>query len=205
MLRIPNHFSNSNLNYNRTRTNYEDSKSENIEYNSNFAKRFKKDGHKLNVDLQFSTNKDKNIADIFDSEYGNDKTNNNQVQSRSLFQTDYVLPLGKGSQFEAGYRGDFSKQVTDVTVFEDEIANNYFTNTLEYKEKVNALYTQYGFKADKFSFLFGLRWEDSNIDVNQLKNLNFNNKHYNNFFPSAFLTYELAEENQYLIELLKKN
>lgn len=189
-----NQFADNALNYSRFRTNYEDSKSENIEYNSNFAKRFKKDGHKLNVDVQFSQNKDKNIADIFDTEYGNDKTDNIQKQNRSLFQVDYVLPLGKGSQFEAGYRGDFNEQTTDVTVFEDGVLNDFFTNILEYKEKVNAFYTQYGFKADKFSVLLGLRWEDSNIDVNQIADLNFNNKRYNNFFPSAFVTYELAEK-----------
>jgi recombinational DNA repair protein RecT len=37
-----------------------------------------------------------------------DNTINNQKQSRNLLQTDYVLPFGKISQFEAGYRGDFS-------------------------------------------------------------------------------------------------
>ncbi|MBL7886771.1 MAG: TonB-dependent receptor [Flavobacterium sp.] len=180
----------------RYRINYEDSKSENIEYNSNFAKRFKKDGHKLTVDFQFSLNKDDNIADIFDSSNtnGNDTTFNNQDQNRSLFQVDYVLPVGKESQFEAGYRGDFSKQLTDVVVFSNGGFNDFFTNVLEYKEKVNALYTQYGFKLKKFSFLFGLRWEDSNIDVNQLKTLDFNNKRYNNFFPSAFVTYEIAQK-----------
>ena len=190
----------------RYRINYENSKSENIEYNSNFAKRFKKDGHKLTVDLQFSLNKDDNIADIFDSSNtnGNDTTLNNQDQSRNLFQVDYVLPIGKESQFEAGYRGDFSKQLTDVVVFNDGLFNNFFTNKLEYKEKVNALYTQYGFKVMKFSFLFGLRWEDSNIDVNQLKTLDFNNKRYNNFFPSAFVTYEIAQKTNFSFSYSKR-
>jgi outer membrane receptor for ferrienterochelin and colicins len=189
-----NFYTNPIDNYIRTRTNFEDSDSENIEFNSGVIKKFKKDGHKLNVDFQVSLNKDLNVANIFDSRSGNDNTNNDQKQNRSLIQADYVLPFGKGSQFEAGYRGDFTTQNTDVIVLEDGVLNDNFTNELEYKEKVNALYTQYGHKLNKFSFLFGLRWEDSNIDVNQIKTQDYNNKRYNNFFPSAFVTYEIAEK-----------
>ena len=199
-----NYYNDPTLNYKRTRINFEDSKSENIEFNSNLAKRFKRDGHKLTVDLQFSLNDDDNIADIFDSTDGNDKTSNIQSQNRSLLQMDYVLPFGKSSQLEAGYRGDFSEQNTDVVVLNKGVFNRFLSNDLEYKEKVNALYTQYGVKADKFSFLFGMRWEDSNIDVNQLANGSYNNKHYNNFFPSAFVTYEIGEKTNISLSYSKR-
>ena len=190
-----NQFSNTANNFNRTRVNYEDSKSKNIEYASNLVKKFKKDGHKLNIDMQFSINADDAIATIVDSQNGNASTINNQDQNRNLFVVDYVLPIGKGGQFEAGYRGDFSEQTTDVKVFNNGILNLNFTNLLEYKEKVNAFYTQYGFKLKKFSFLFGLRWEDSDIDVNQYTTNDLNNKRYNNFFPSAFFTYEVSDKS----------
>ena len=54
-----------------------------------------------------------------------------QKQNRELFQLDYVLPVGKGGQFEAGYRGSFTNQLSDVTVFNNGIINNDFTNKLE--------------------------------------------------------------------------
>lgn len=66
---------------------------------------------------------------------------------------------------------------------------------LQYKEKVNALYTQYGTKFNKFSVLLGLRFEDSNININQLATDDFNTKKYNNFFPSAFFTYEISDKS----------
>ncbi len=190
-----NRFANSSNNFNRTRVNLENSESENVEFASSLVKKFKKDGHKLNIDVQFSINKDDAIAAIEDSRNGNAETINDQDQSRNLFQLDYVLPIGKGGQFEAGYRGDFLKQTTDIQVFNNSVLNVNFTNILEYKEKVNALYTQYGFKVKKFSFLFGLRWEDSNIDVNQYITNDLNNKRYNNFFPSAFFTYEVSDKS----------
>jgi outer membrane receptor for ferrienterochelin and colicins len=40
-----------------------------------------------------------------------------------------------------------------------------------------------------------LRWEDSNIQVNLLDNNDFNTKKYNNFFPSAFISYEISDQS----------
>ena len=186
--------------YTRNRINNEGSDSENVEFATNFSTKFKRDGHKLTFDGSFSTSDEFNNALITDratntSTIKFDKTINNQSQSRNLLQVDYVLPFGKGSQFEAGYRGDFSELVTDYGVLNDGVANDKFTNTLQYKEKVNAIYTQYGLKINKFSALFGLRFEDSNININQLATNDFNTKKYNNFFPSAFFTYELSEKS----------
>lgn len=186
--------------YTRNRINQEDSQSRNVEFTTNLTHNFKKQGHKLTIDGSFSSNTDKNIATITDTSNADsiisiDDTTNNQEQSRNLIQTDYVLPIGKGGQFEAGYRGDFSKNTTDYAVDSDGIPQPNFTNTLEYKEKVNALYTQYGFKIKKFSTLLGMRWEDSDIDVNQLATDDFTNKKYNNFFPSAFFTYEISDKS----------
>ncbi|WP_269684915.1 TonB-dependent receptor domain-containing protein [Flavobacterium lacustre] len=186
--------------YTRNRINVEDNKSENVEFTTNFTKNFKKEGHKLTVDGSFSSNDDNTNALVTDSANNSDiikldKTLNHQTQNRNLIQMDYVLPLAKGSQFEVGYRGDFNKLLTDYQVANDGVINYNFTNTLEYKENVNALYTQYGLKVNKISVLLGLRWEDSNIEVNQLSTNDFNTKKYNNFFPSAFFTYELSDKS----------
>jgi outer membrane receptor protein involved in Fe transport len=195
--------------YTRNRINIEESKSKNIEYTTNFTKNFKKEGHKLTIDGSFSSNTDRNTAFISDTATNTsvvtiDETTNNQDQTRNLIQTDYVLPLAKGSQFEAGYRGDFLTITTDFSVINNGIPFPQFTNILEYKEKVNALYLNYGFKVKKFSFLFGTRWEDSNIEVNQLATSDFNTKRYNNLFPSAFLTYEFGEQTSASISYSKR-
>lgn len=195
-----NYDSGFNYDYTRNRINLENSDSENVEFATNFTKKFKKDGHKLTIDGSFSTSDDINDALITDTATNTsvvkfDNTINNQTQNRNLLQMDYVLPFGKGSQFEAGYRGDFSELLTDYRVENDGVINNNFTNTLEYKEKVNAVYTQYGVKINKFSALFGLRFEDSNIEINQLATNDFNTKKYNNFFPSAFFTYEISDKS----------
>ncbi|MBF2708516.1 outer membrane beta-barrel family protein [Flavobacterium soyangense] len=188
-------FANSLDHYIQKRVNNEDSKGEDVEYKSSLQKKFKKDGHKLDIDFQISNNNDKETANIADSESGNDFTKNIQKRNKELLQADYVLPIGKGGQFEAGYRGNFSNQITDVTVYNGTVINTDFTNKLEYIEKVNAFYSQYGLKVNKFSYLFGLRWEDTNVDVNQYTTNDYNHKKYNDFFPSAFLTYQVSEKS----------
>lgn len=195
--------------YTRNRINNEDGKSKNIEYTTNFTKLFKKQGHKLTIDGNVSSNNDDNVALITDTTNNTsvikiDNTYNFQKQDRVLIQTDYVLPLGKDSQFEAGYRGDNLKLTTDYRVVNDGVNNPNFTNVLEYIEHVNALYTQYGTKISKLSMLFGLRFEDSNIHINQLATNDYNTRKYNNFFPSAFFTYQLTDQSSASISYSKR-
>ena len=199
---------NRNLQSVTNRFNSEDNKDINLDFSSNFIKKFKKEGHQLTVDFLVSQSNDDDLSGISSvttpvdtqiSAFGNQRTANIQDQDRTMIQADYVLPIGKGSRFEAGYRGNFTTLLTDYQVenLEDGIwANNeIYTNTLEYKEKVNALYTSFGSKINNFSYLLGLRWEDTNIEINQFVSSDFNRKKYNNFFPSAFIAYEFGESS----------
>jgi outer membrane receptor protein involved in Fe transport len=168
---------------------------ENVEYTSNLIKNFNDKGHKLTVDGSISRNSDDNQSTITGSDNFNN-TLNNQVQKQAQLQADYVLPLGEGSQFEAGYKGNFGDLNNEYYVLDELGARiDNLSNTLEYKENINALYTQYGFKKNKFSYLFGLRWEDTSIEVNLLESNVFNSKNYNNFFPSAFVSYEISDQS----------
>jgi len=190
----------------RNRLNDAKSDEFSIEYTSNFTKKFEKDGHQLTVDIAISENKENESATIYDQIIGTpsslftETTNNNQSQQRNLFQTDYVLPIGKDGRFEAGYRGSFQEGITEFEI----VPTSSYSNTLEYNEYVNSLYTQYGSKINKFSYFLGLRFEDSNIDVNSLTTRDFNNKKYNNLFPSATLNYEISDKSSLSISYSKR-
>ena len=184
-----------------------------LEYSSNFLKNFNDKGHKLTLDFSYSTDNDSDNSIISDETIGSnipatfDTTFNNQKQNQVQLQGDYVLPLKNGSQFEAGYKGNFNNMDTEYSVKTDNNGNpiaDYLSNTLEYNERINAFYTQYGFKVNKFSYLFGLRWEDTKIDVNLLDTQNYNTKEYNNFFPSAFVNYEITDESSVSLSYSKR-
>ncbi|MDR0228087.1 MAG: TonB-dependent receptor family protein [Flavobacteriaceae bacterium] len=195
--------SNRDFLYNRNRYEDKNSNRTNIEYTSSIEKKFSNPDHKIIVEATISQDIDTDNALIQDVNHftalNNFEKNLNKEKSKNgLVRADYVLPIGDSGRFEAGYLGTFkvndNQFVLDNMVNGSWVQNNKMTNELEYKENVNALYIQYGNKiTEKLSYMAGLRWEDSNIHVNQLTNNDFNNKRYNDFFPSAFLNYEFSQ------------
>lgn len=186
----------------------QEEKGNTLEFSVNYTKNFSKDGHKLTIDLQAQdSNEDagSNISDrdIFHSiivplpETEYDRTSTEMNQKSYLAKVDYVLPIGETSQFEFGFRSNFDTNNTDYVV-EELIDNTWtndldFSNELELEENVHAIYTQYGSKKGKFSYLFGLRYEYSDVNI-KLKTTNENyNKNYDGFFPTANFSYELND------------
>ncbi|MCR9263221.1 MAG: TonB-dependent receptor family protein [Flavobacteriaceae bacterium] len=201
----------------RTEDQGEDDRSS--QYSLNYTNNINDNGHKLTADFQYSTD-DEDLLTVIQE--NNTFPNDNllaleniyekQTQDDILAQIDYVLPMGD-AQFEAGYRGNFEKEINDYQLdtlnqgtgnFE---TNTDLTNIFTYHENVNALYTQYGNKYGKFSVLLGLRLEntqmkgsvDSDIDgavldelIGEDVDLNFD-KNYLGLFPTVNLVFEISE------------
>lgn len=205
----------ANNNFVSNRFNDQFTYSNNIEYTTNFTKKFKKEGHKLTFDGAVSRNLDNDFSTITNSYIGAvsntfiEASKNYQKQNRTLLQTDYVLPIKKNSQFEAGYKGNFTEMNNDFRVGSLDALGNYtsytnFTNVFDYKERINSLYTQFGSKISKFSYLLGMRYEISSIESKLLLTDFYKNKKYSNFFPSAFLTYQITEQSTVSINYSKR-
>ena len=214
-------YKNYNLNRDFINTRFRDNISENdneaIEYSTNFLKKFKKDGHKLTIDGSFSLNKEDEFSNIYGSilETGmfisDEKTSKIGRQNRNLYQIDYVLPIKKNMQFELGSRGSYTNSNSNYEVLERVNQNDPytnipgFTNNFEYIENVTAVYTQFGTKFfNKLSVLGGLRFENTNLEINQLLTNDFNKRNYNNLFPSLFFTYELNDDSSFSLNYSKR-
>ncbi|GIZ08230.1 outer membrane beta-barrel family protein [Flavobacterium sp. UMI-01] len=201
--------------YIRNRFNNQNSVDEDFQYSTTFTKKFETDGHQFILDFSTSNNKDIDKAIISDqivnqpTTLTQEYTDSDREDITNILQADYVLPLGENSQFEAGYKGQFKVLTTSYDIGNVETdgsftSNPNYSNVLEYKEYINAFYTQYGSKINKFSYLLGVRYESSNIDINLLSDNNFNNKKYDNFFPSAYLTYEISDETSLSLNYSKR-
>jgi len=188
----------------------EDEKDISRQYSANFFKDFKKEGHRFTALFQYEESYEDEYSDINNqtlipviSEMKYEKVINDENQRRILAQSDYVLPIDENTQFELGYRGSFSTQKTDYQVSylinsNYELDNN-LSNYLIYKEYVNAAYMQYGKKIDKFSYLLGLRMEDSKIEIDQKTSNDTTIKRYTDFFPTLNLSYELNEKESFTL------
>jgi outer membrane receptor protein involved in Fe transport len=205
------------LSLSRERISVETETDNNFQYSVNYQKKFKKDGHLLTADYQYSTGDEFEDAEIFetilqDNSYlPTERTSTNENQKNQLIQADYVLPFGSEnqSQFELGYRGTFNEFTTAFDFSVENTSGNFisnpdFSNTLFYKEYVQAAYTQLGSKWASFSLLTGLRMEHSNIDVNLIETNDLKNKTYINWFPSIFLGYEIGETTQFTLSFSRR-
>ncbi len=174
----------------------EDDKS--IQYSVNYDKKFKTDGHKLTFDFQYEKSTEDENSLISQDAIEVERVRTIENQERILLQTDYVLPIGENSQFELGYRGNFNQLNTDYTI--ENIENGNFvldtdlSNNLIYKENINALYSQYGSKIKKFSYLLGLRLEATRVTIDQLTSNEHEVKSYAELFPTLNLGYEISED-----------
>lgn len=191
---------NRNLLSTTTRLEPETEEDKTMQYALNFQKTFKDSGHVLTFDFQYEDNQENQNALITVDEVAVENVSTLEDQSQILLQTDYVLPIGENSQFEAGYRGNFDTTTTDFTVSQLNIDTGVFqtnldlTNLLNFKQYVNAFYTQYGSKFNKFSFLLGLRMENTRITIDQPTSGDFNKKDFTGLFPTINLNYEFSEK-----------
>ncbi|WP_026811757.1 outer membrane beta-barrel family protein [Arenibacter latericius] len=201
----------------RNRFTVEDQFREEVKYSLNYQKKFDKDGHELTFDYQFSkgTNDEASLIEEVilgeNIDLDTERTINDETQVSQLVQMDYVLPFGKDnqSQFEIGYRGTFSNNNTDFDFGIQQLDGSFpsdpnFSNELNYKEYINAAYTQLGTKIDKFSILAGLRVEASDIGIELVNTNEITNKDYVNWFPSVFLGYEFSETEQITLSYSKR-
>ena len=176
------------------------------EFSINLTHDFNKEGHVLTMDYQKEKSSENENGFISNSQlkpiltkYLSEKVNTDEIQESELFKIDYVLPIKKDGQFELGFRRSNQHQDIDYLAKNEDLNGNFIndlnlSNTLLYNEKVNAFYTQYGNKKNKFSFLLGLRYEESKTTVKQLANNTNNVKNYNDFFPTLNLSYQIKED-----------
>lgn len=174
------------------------------QFSVDFEHQFNKQGHKLTATLQTEKNDETETSDInsfFENGQPSDDSEINRTvenQERNLAQLDYVFPIDKNTQFEAGYRGtdnkrkiDFEVQIIDEN--DNATVDENLSNVLDFEQEVHALYSQYGKKFNTFSFLAGLRFENTRIFVEQLDSSSpLNNKSYNDYFPTLNLGWEIS-------------
>ena len=174
------------------------------QFSVDFEHQFNKQGHKLTATFQTEKNDETETSDInsfFENGQPSDDSEINRTvenQERNLAQLDYVFPIDKNTQFEAGYRGtdnkrkiDFEVQIIDEN--DNATVDENLSNVLDFEQEVHALYSQYGKKFNTFSFLAGLRFENTRIFVEQLDSSSpLNNKSYNDYFPTLNLGWEIS-------------
>ena len=169
------------------------------QFSVNFDKQFNGNSeHRLSVDFQVENNFEDESSIIYSDGIAAERVRTIEKQKRILLKSDFILPINDKSSFEVGYNGRFNSNDTafSLELAEDDafVLNSDVSNVLDYKEQVNALYTQYGSKLnDVFSFLVGLRMEATTISIKQLNTNAYSDNSYIGLFPTLNLGYAFSE------------
>ncbi|CAI8320517.1 MAG: Vitamin B12 transporter BtuB [Bacteroidota bacterium] len=167
--------------------------------------KFNESGHKIDITLQRENNIENEFADLRTQQFVPqnslgllEENNTEEDQKQFLAQLDYVFPIDKNTQFEAGYRTTNEKQNSGFVVQQEDVdgvmvIDDYLTNYLDFKQEVHALYTQFGKKWGAFSLLSGLRYEHTSLAVVQKTTNEDGNSSFGDFFPTLNLGIELSE------------
>ncbi|WP_316735721.1 outer membrane beta-barrel protein [Pedobacter aquatilis] len=122
-------------------------------------------------------------------------------------KADYTIRLDKKNTFETGFKSSAITtdnnadyvNINELMRTRDLNRSNHFI----YKENINALYASFEHRNGKINAQFGLRYEDTNYDANQLGNSikpdSSFSRRYANLFPSGYFTYQADSLNAFTV------
>jgi len=181
--------------------------------------KFDDKGQNLSLSLSLQRSRSYNDTDVLQTDNNIFTLQNiidqNTVNKTLIGKADYELPIGENSKLEAGYRLDINQNTYSNDVSQrTPIVNAFFflpdfTYDALYKETFNAGYVQFKSKIGKLGYQLGLRNENSQVEIkyqnlNPLSQIIDKSKNYNNLFPSVFLSYEIAKDNQFLVNYSRR-
>lgn len=181
-----------------------------LEYSLTYRRIFSKKGHEFTADIRYEDKTETEGSDFREVYFNGQNeplnipnfiqtSDNSEGNERLNIKVDYVQPFSKDSKFEVGMQSSFRTIDNDYIVREfidgEAFIDPRFTNQFIYDENIHALYSSYGNKINKFSYQIGLRAEYSDVRTELVTTNEINDRQYANLFPSAFVSYDLPEQN----------
>ena len=191
------------------------------DYTLNYTKKFKKSQQLLTSDFSYSTSKEITSGDIKQNFFNLNNTPstklpaiintyNINLQDNFIWQLDYTHPITKKDKLEIGLKSrnrntNSTYQLDNfIYPFNAFIRDDSISNSISFKEQVNAAYVAYKKKIKKIGFKFGLRAEHTVTDFIQVENFSEVKRNYFNLFPSTHWSWELKKENNITFSYAKR-
>jgi outer membrane receptor protein involved in Fe transport len=191
------------------RDDYELEKESGLQYSLNYHREFSSREHFLDISAQYEDELESQESDLQTQiqyigqaieDLNDQRSANDELQKNWLIQMDYAHPFSKDHKFELGLRASLRDITNDYSVEEEISEGNWstlddYSDQFIYYENIYAAYAQYGNKFGPISFQAGLRNEYSDVSTALVESDTLNSRNYFNWFPSAFINYELNEGN----------
>lgn len=179
-------------------TQVTDSDEENLSstYNFDFKHDFKKEGHnlELEVDLNRYTNDEDTSFEFVGENPPSEDFSDRLDKERytTLINLDYVNPLSETMKLELGAESRIENSENDYRTTNTNLNNVLYT----YDRDIYSFYATFGQSFDKWSYQFGTRMENYNVEAVQQGSKIYEDDYFT-FYPSAFLSYTPGEKNSF--------
>ncbi len=133
----------------------------------------------------------------------NNITRNFDIKSAKL---DYSHPLNKKAKFEAGAKTSYVNSGNDIKFYNlvgsTRTLDINITNDFQYDENINAAYASFNQEIKGgINYQVGLRVENTNIKGNQVTTDTSFNRHYTDFFPTAFVMKKWGKKDKHSVRI----
>ncbi|PWL37316.1 TonB-dependent receptor [Flagellimonas aquimarina] len=181
------------------------------QYNFDYKHDFKKEGHNIELEVdhnRFNSDQDANFRTSGASLFPDYMDFVDTERTQTFVNLDYVNPLDSISKLEVGLESRTFE--TDVDYSSTGLSFNSNGNLIPtpstdfvYSMDIYSAYATFSQTRGKFSYQAGVRVEDVEVkaDTNRLRA--FTDK-YTEVYPSAFVTYNPNEKNQFQISYSRR-
>jgi outer membrane receptor protein involved in Fe transport len=171
-------------------------------YNLAYKHLFKKEGHTLDFETNYSEFED--TQDAFFNPSGNtilDPYQDNTITNRSntTLNLDYVNPLNEKSTLELGVESRIVRTDNEYKTNGTNTSDANYTYDLD----IYSAYVTFGQKFKKFSYQLGSRFESYKVNA-ILNGASAYKDDYITLYPSAYFTYALSEKNNFQLSYSRR-
>lgn len=185
--------------------NTQTSESHNQAYNVNYKHDFEKEGHNIEFEANYSKNNtptflENSFLENSQTDYINDIDNN---RKSTLLNLDYTNPISENGKLELGL--EYRVNNTDNTNLTTQV--NFNNSSFSYDRDIYSAYANYGHKFGKLTMQVGARFEQYKIKgvFNQEgEPTQTVTDDIFSVYPSAFLTFNPSEKNQFQLSYSKR-
>lgn len=185
--------------------NTQTNESHNQAYNVNFKHDFEKEGHNIEFEANFSKNDtpsflENRFLENSQPDYFNDINNK---RKSTLLNLDYTNPISKNGKLELGL--EYRVNNTDNTNLTTQA--NFNNSSFSYDRDIYSAYANYGHKFGKLTMQLGARLEQYKIKgmfSQEGEPTETVTDDIFSVYPSAFLTYNPSEKNQFQLSYSKR-
>ncbi|MEZ0184059.1 MULTISPECIES: TonB-dependent receptor domain-containing protein [Flavobacterium] len=172
-------------------------------YNLAYKHIFKKEGHTLDFEGNYSDNKEDQYASFDTKTTKLDNTSSSIIfndyikgtRKLTTLNLDYVNPLNEKTTLEAGAEARLTRTDNDYTTGNPLMPIADRVSNYTYDTDIYSAYVTFGQKFKKFSYQVGARFESYKVAANLNYGKDKFDDDYITLYPSAYLTYNLNEKN----------